>query len=106
MDWTTGVRLPAGQGFLTVFTTESKPVLLPTQPFIAWQPAALSPGVKQPRREAYHSPQSAEVKNLWICTSTSPVGLHGVVVKHRGNFTFLLLPFTKGKGKNYVFPVC
>jgi hypothetical protein len=36
-------------------------------------------GVKQPRREADHSPpSSAEVKNVWIYTSTPPIRLHGV----------------------------
>jgi hypothetical protein len=33
---------------------------------------ALSPGVKRPRREVDHSPPtSAEVKKMWIYTSTS-----------------------------------
>jgi hypothetical protein len=34
---------------------------------------ALSPGVKQPGREADHSPPAiAEVKKMWINTSTPP----------------------------------
>jgi hypothetical protein len=49
----------------------SGPVLGPTQPPIQWVPEALSPGAKQPGREADHSPPtSAEVKNMWIYTST------------------------------------
>jgi hypothetical protein len=38
-----------------------------------WVSAALSPGVKRPGREAdYTHPASAEVKKMWIYTSTSP----------------------------------
>jgi hypothetical protein len=33
---------------------------------------ALSPGVKRPGRESDHSPTSAEVKKMWLYTSTSP----------------------------------
>jgi hypothetical protein len=44
------------------------------------QPEALSPGVKRPGREVDHSPPtSAEVKKMWIFTST-PMRLHGVVL--------------------------
>jgi hypothetical protein len=40
---------------------------------IQWVPGALSMGVKQPVREADHSPPtSAEVKKMWIYTSTPP----------------------------------
>jgi hypothetical protein len=42
---------------------------------------ALSVGVKRQGREADHSPpSSAKVKNVWSCTSTSPIHLHGVVL--------------------------
>jgi len=55
-----------------------RPALRPTQPPIQRVPAALSPGVKQPVREADHPLlSSAEDKNAWSYTST-PVGLHGV----------------------------
>jgi hypothetical protein len=38
-----------------------------------WAPEALSPGIKQKRHEANHSPlTSAEVKKMWIYTSTPP----------------------------------
>jgi hypothetical protein len=48
-------------------STSSRPVLGPTQPPIQWVPGALSPGGKQPGREAGHSPPtSAEVKKTWI----------------------------------------
>jgi hypothetical protein len=45
-------------------------------------------------READHSPPtSAEVKKMWIYTSTPPLSLHGVVLNllsTRDNFTFYL----------------
>jgi hypothetical protein len=41
----------------------------------------LFPEVKRPGSEADHSPPtSAEVKKTWICTSTPPTRLHGVVM--------------------------
>jgi hypothetical protein len=56
-----------------LFSTSSRPVLVPTQPIIQWVSGALSPGVKRPVREADHSPPaSAEVKKMWIYTSTPP----------------------------------
>jgi hypothetical protein len=64
-----------------LFTTLSRPAPGPTQPPIQWVSGALSLGVKQPRREVYHSPpSSAEVKNAWNYTSTPPVHLHVVVL--------------------------
>jgi hypothetical protein len=51
-----------------LFFTPSRPVLGPTQPRIQ-----CVPGVKRPGREADHSPPtSAEVKKMWIYTSTPP----------------------------------
>jgi hypothetical protein len=62
-------------------TTASRTALEPTQPPIQWVPGALSLGIKQPWREADHSPpSSADVKNAWSYTSTPPVCLHGVVL--------------------------
>jgi hypothetical protein len=47
-----------------LFTTASRPALVPTQPPIQWVAGVLSLGVKRPGREANHSPpSSAEVKN-------------------------------------------
>jgi hypothetical protein len=67
-----------GLGFF-LFTTASRPALGPIQPPIQWVPGALSLGVKRPVREADHSPpSSAEVKNAWSYTSTSPIRLHGL----------------------------
>jgi hypothetical protein len=64
-----------------LFTTVSRTALGPTQPHNQWVPEALSLGVKRPRREADHSPSfSAEVKNEWSYTFTSPIRLHGVVL--------------------------
>jgi hypothetical protein len=57
--------------FLT--TTVSRPVLWPTQPLILSDKYR---GIKRPRREGDHlRPSSAEVKNAWSYTSTSPVSL-------------------------------
>jgi hypothetical protein len=65
-----GVRVPVGSG---IFSTSSRPALGPTQPPIQWVAGALSPGVKRPRCEADHSPPtSAEVKKMWLYTSTPP----------------------------------
>jgi hypothetical protein len=56
-----------------IFSTSSRPALGSTQPPIQWVPGPLSPRVKQPGREADHSPPtSAEVKKMWIYTFTSP----------------------------------
>jgi hypothetical protein len=63
-----------------LFPKLSRPALKSTQPPIQWVPGALSLGVKRPGREVDHSPPtSAEVKKMWIYTST-PVRLHGVVL--------------------------
>jgi hypothetical protein len=49
-----------------LFSTSSRPALGSTQPPIQWVP-----GVKRQRREADNSPlASAEVKKMWIYTST------------------------------------
>jgi len=46
-----------------------------------WVSEALSLGVKLPERKANHStPSSAEVKNVWIFTSTPPIRLNGMVL--------------------------
>jgi hypothetical protein len=65
-----GVRVPGRiKDFL--FCTSSRPSVGPTQPPIQWVPGALSPGLKQPGREADHSPPaSAEVKKMLVYTST------------------------------------
>jgi hypothetical protein len=55
------------------FSTSSRLALGSTQPPIQWVPGALSPGVKRQGREADHSPPTiAEVKTMWIYTSTPP----------------------------------
>jgi hypothetical protein len=57
-----------------LFFTSFRPALGSTQPPIyPWVPGALPPGLKRPGRETYHSPPaSAEVKKMWIYTSTPP----------------------------------
>jgi hypothetical protein len=50
-----------------------RPALGSTQPPTQWEPGALSSGVKRLWGEADHSPPaSAEVKKIWIYTSTPP----------------------------------
>jgi hypothetical protein len=56
-----------------LFSTWFRPALEPTQPLIQWVLGALSSGVKRQGREADHSPaDSADVKKMWIYTSTPP----------------------------------
>jgi hypothetical protein len=53
------------------FCMSSRKALGSTEPPIQWVQGALSPEVKQPGRESNHSPpNSAEVKKMWIYTST------------------------------------
>jgi hypothetical protein len=50
-----------------------RPALGPTQLHIRWIPGVLSPSINRPGREADRSsPSSAEIKNEWSYTSTSP----------------------------------
>jgi hypothetical protein len=69
-DWEFGVRAPVGhKNFL--FSTSSRPALESIQPPIQWVTEAPSPRVKRPGREVDNSlPASAEVKKMWIYTST------------------------------------
>jgi hypothetical protein len=56
-----------------LFSTSSRPALGSTQPPTQWVPGALFPGVKRLGREVDHSPPtSAEIKKMWIYTSTPP----------------------------------
>jgi hypothetical protein len=55
------------------FSMPSRRALGPTRPPVQWVPGALSPEVKQLGCDADHSPPtSAEVKKMWINTSTPP----------------------------------
>jgi hypothetical protein len=75
-----------------LFSTPSRPVLGSTQPTIQRIPEALSLGVKRPRREPDHSPlASAEVKKMWIYTSTPPYAFMAWCLPSQAqdNFTFM-----------------
>jgi hypothetical protein len=61
-----------GRGKNFHISMSSRSAMGPTQPPIQWVPAAVSPGVKQPGREADYSPTSTEVKKTWIYTSSPP----------------------------------
>jgi hypothetical protein len=79
-DSEVGVRVPVGPRIITS----------PCRPDRLWGPPNLLyngyrelsfPGVKRPGREADHSPPtSAEVKKMWIYTSTPLIRLHGFVL--------------------------
>jgi hypothetical protein len=65
-----GVRVPVGS---RIFSSPSRPDGLwgPPNLLSNWYRGSLSPRVKRPRREAdYSPPASAEVKKMWIYTST------------------------------------
>jgi hypothetical protein len=70
-DWEVGVRVPVGS---SMFSSPRRPDRLWGPPNLLSDEyrRALSPGVKRPGREADHSPTNAEVKNMWIYTSTPP----------------------------------
>jgi hypothetical protein len=69
-----GFRVPSpGRGKNFLFSTSSRPAQGQTQPPIRRVPEALYLGVKRPGRAADHSPPiSAEVKYIWVYTSTPP----------------------------------
>jgi hypothetical protein len=78
-DRRVGVRVPVGS---RIFSVPDRPAALRfTEPPNQWVQGALSLGVKRPGRGVDHSPPtSAEVKKMWIYAST-PIRLHGVVLK-------------------------
>jgi hypothetical protein len=58
-----------------MFSSPGRPDRLwgPPIPPMQWVPGTLPPGVMRQDREAEHSPPAcAEVKIMWICTSTPP----------------------------------
>jgi hypothetical protein len=66
---------------LFLFATAPRTALGPTQLPIQWVTGDLPLGVKQPEREADHSPPySAEVKNEWSYTSSPPIRLNGMML--------------------------
>jgi hypothetical protein len=77
-DWLRAGRLrgrisSSGRVKKFIFSKSSRPALGSTQLFIQWVPEALSPEVKQLKREDDHSPPSStEVKIMWIYTFTPP----------------------------------
>jgi hypothetical protein len=81
-----GVRIPAdARYFLFSKTVQISSALQSTQPLTKLVPGLILGG-KRRRPEVYHSPPpSAEVKNEWSITSTSPLYLHDV---GRYNSTF------------------
>jgi hypothetical protein len=67
-----GVRIPVEPRFVYYFKS-SRPALGPIQPPIQWILGSLSLRVKRPGHETDHSTStSAEVKKMWVYTSTPP----------------------------------
>jgi hypothetical protein len=58
---------------------------------IHWVPGDRSPRLKRLEREDDRSPpNSAEIKKMWVYTSTPPYAMYsGWLVEHRDNFTFI-----------------
>jgi hypothetical protein len=81
-------RFPTGAGNFP-FIAVSRPALGPNQPPIQWIPGgAVFLGIKQPGREADHSPPSIADVNAWSYISTFPhVFMAWCLVKQRGSFT-------------------
>jgi hypothetical protein len=76
---------------IILFATASRTALGPTQPPIHWVQGALSLGVKQPGREAGHSPPSStEIEGcaeLYLHSPNKPPW-RCAQLKHRDNFSF------------------
>jgi hypothetical protein len=126
MGWTIGVLgFDSRRGLgIFLFITSSRTALGLTQPPIHWVPGALSLGVKQPGREAGHSPpSSAEVKE-WVelyptpqyafmawCSvkrSTSQLYLYSstsTILKSRDGRTFFLPAFLYMCSGKYFYDV-
>jgi hypothetical protein len=73
-DQGVGVPVPVG---LRIFSSRCPDRLWsPTNLLSNGYRVLFSPGVKRPRRESDHSPiTSAEVKKMWVYTSTTPYAL-------------------------------
>jgi hypothetical protein len=81
IQWVSGVGIAQwySAGLRAVWSGVRVPVLGPTRTPIQLVPGALSLDIKQPGREADHSPPSiAEVKDAWSYTFTPPIRLHVV----------------------------
>jgi hypothetical protein len=100
-------RLWAAQlGFLSqqkqeifLYSTASRPALEPTHSPFQCVPGALSLGIKQPRREADHSPpSSAEVKNGGAIPPLPHIFsyLDAQLMNHKVNFTLFIIFGSKG----------
>jgi hypothetical protein len=92
-DRGSSVRFPAGAGNFLLSPPASRTALGPTQSPIHWVPGALSLGIKQPGREANHSPpSSSEVKECVELYLHSPIRLYGAVLsKAQGQLRLYVL---------------
>jgi hypothetical protein len=69
VDRGVGVRVPVGSRIFCYLLVQTGYGVHPT-PYIQWIRGALFPGVKRPGLETDSPPTSAEVKKMWIYTST------------------------------------
>jgi len=89
-----------------IFPSRSRIFLIATTSRLALGPIllvpwALSSGIKQSEHEADHSfPSIAELQNVWTFASML-ICLHGVVLRHKDNFTFLDGIFFSQKQKHF-----
>jgi len=85
-------RLESLQGLgIFLFSTASRPALVPTHPPIQWLKGGFSFGIKRPRREADQSPpSSAEVKSTWSYASAP-------------QYAFMVWFSVKAQGQLYLF---
>jgi hypothetical protein len=96
--WAMGWMITGSQGLIIfLFIITSNLAMGPTQPPIQWAPGVLSLGIKQPRCEANNStPSSAEVKNAWRYTATTPnTPSYRIQFKAQGQLYFYLLLTSK-----------
>ena len=78
------------QNFL--FFTSSRPALRPTQPATQWVPAVLSLGLMRPGWSYCSPPFSAEVKYVWIYTSSLPyVMMPYLLTEDRGYYSLAIV---------------
>jgi hypothetical protein len=63
-----------------LFSTASRPALVPTQPPLQWVPVCISTGVKRQERKADRSPPSNAEVEKDEAISPSPVRLYGVML--------------------------
>jgi hypothetical protein len=101
--WTTRIQFPAGGNDGIFSPPRSNQILGPTN-FLSCEYGAFSPELQWPRREAAHlSPSSAEVKNAWSYSSTSPFNFMAwCLIKQRIRLRGVVLRWAWGQLHFYI----